>query len=1063
MEKIKPGLLFVMLFLAVEVPAIETWSLDGPSKDYSTVSVRPNATPDGSDALAVHYHFKVMGKSANSLWLKPEPAILISEEVESIDFLVHGDGCRHRLYFQFASSNWKQMLYTRTENDFRTLSHKGWFTYSLNLKTSPHSIWNGNPKVNTVKYPLRLSVIWLDPINRSHLEGDLLIGGILLKYKNGREEKVSFLPKTEKASPPPEHVATPEILFNPLCFGNMAWDGEKNRLQYEAAGVPDGELNGLADFLDIDGNLLERIVFTGKAERGRLRGSIDVPSAVKGYYQLRFRLLQKETLIQEKHLSGGNFSTVPQPAPENARLGMGHWIWDADPEPFFRIMRNMGLRWLRTDAVWPMIEKEEGKTDWRLTDRMYQMARKYGLSLLITVQYVPRWGALEPYHQYGGNPIPEKWSAFLTKLIKRHGDKIAVYEVWNEPNTSYHWSGGAATYAEHLKRSSSLIRRLAPRAKIAHAGLTHHLPSALQFTEELLYRQVGTLFDIFSFHYGNGEYAPKYQNLLEAAGLKKALWNTESGFGKPEEMIRNQLADLAGGTEKSFFFLFTSSADSFTETFVLNFRREPRPVMPMLRFLAEKLGEKSEVERFMATPEVEAFRIRTTGKKECVVLTVPPQSALAVKSNAEKIELANAAGDKSVLHPVGGIAGIPSGRLIYLSADSSLEFIPGIETISIVPAASIIAGNHAPFTVRVKNPTEQVLEGELILRSSRSWKKSLDSRKLILQPGEVRTVEMLLQPDASDADTDFRVDADWCIAGHVAMRQSVRGRVEHPVRIIAAPAISGGSGVHVTLQNRLKHPEKVLLRVAPPAAWQERFSREVALAPLETRRETFRFSPETRSRIAYGKNYLVRISALIRGFDLLREEKMSWVALAPLRERCNWEKRPVEIRTAAKKDFVSDSVLLELWTGPKDFSVDFQWGWHSDALHFRWCVTDDVHCNKELDDRLWNGDCVQFFYNGELFDLALQNGKSKIFSRSRDDDWRKWRVDVQRNGSRTIYNLVIPGDWKIGDHFNFAYCVNDNDEGERRKGWMWGLAPVGDAGKRHLAPDVTLIGEPQLK
>ena len=182
------------------------------------------------------------------------------------------------------------------------------------------------------------------------------IGGILLKYKNGREEKVSFLPKTEKASPPPEHVATPEILFNPLCFGNMAWDGEKNRLQYEAAGVPDGELNGLADFLDIDGNLLERIVFTGKAERGRLHGSIDVPSAVKGYYQLRFRLLQKETLIQEKHLSGGNFSTVPQPAPENARLGMGHWIWDADPEPFFRIMRNMGLRWLRTDAVWPMIE-----------------------------------------------------------------------------------------------------------------------------------------------------------------------------------------------------------------------------------------------------------------------------------------------------------------------------------------------------------------------------------------------------------------------------------------------------------------------------------------------------------------------------------------------------------------------------------------------------------------------------------------------------------------------------------------------------------------------------------
>ena len=49
---------------------------------------------------------------------------------------------------------------------------------------------------------------------------------------------------------------------------------------------------------------------------------------------------------------------VPQPPPEQARLGMG--FWNDNPERAYSTLRKMGIRWLRTDAGWSWIEPKQG-------------------------------------------------------------------------------------------------------------------------------------------------------------------------------------------------------------------------------------------------------------------------------------------------------------------------------------------------------------------------------------------------------------------------------------------------------------------------------------------------------------------------------------------------------------------------------------------------------------------------------------------------------------------------------------------------------------------------------
>ena len=78
---------------------------------------------------------------------------------------------------------------------------------------------------------------------------------------------------------------------------------------------------------------------------------------------------------------------------------------------------------------------------------------------------------------------------------------------------------------------------------------------------------VGSWFDIYSFHYGQGKSAPLHRRILEEAGLgSKPLWNTESGWGSADERILQTVRDFAAGVEKSFYFEFQSKVPQFAET-----------------------------------------------------------------------------------------------------------------------------------------------------------------------------------------------------------------------------------------------------------------------------------------------------------------------------------------------------------------------------------------------------------------------------------------------------------------------------------------------------------------
>ena len=62
----------------------------------------------------------------------------------------------------------------------------------------------------------------------------------------------------------------------------------------------------------------------------------------------------------------------------------------------------------------------------------------------------------------------DAWSAFVRDLARRNGDHDMVWDIWNEPDVPYFWTGTEAQYHELYRRAYIAIRQeLGTRATVA--------------------------------------------------------------------------------------------------------------------------------------------------------------------------------------------------------------------------------------------------------------------------------------------------------------------------------------------------------------------------------------------------------------------------------------------------------------------------------------------------------------------------------------------------------------------------------------------------------------------
>lgn len=200
-------------------------------------------------------------------------------------------------------------------------------------------------------------------------------------------------------------------------------------------------------------------------------------------------------------------------------------------EKEFTILRDHGIRGVRTDFSWKLVEKSPGNWDYSLFDKNIELAKKYNIELLPILDYDVPWATPAWKHH-------DKWLEYVRKTVSRYHKQLPYWEVWNEQNGSGFWRGPAdpVAYAELLKVTAEEIRKINPDLQILYGG-TAGVPH--DYIERTLQQGAGRYFDIMNIH-PYRPYLPepslfrdirKLKATLQKYGASERLWITE--FGNP--------------------------------------------------------------------------------------------------------------------------------------------------------------------------------------------------------------------------------------------------------------------------------------------------------------------------------------------------------------------------------------------------------------------------------------------------------------------------------------------------------------------------------------------------
>jgi len=1069
------GALLLGLLVCVPVYASElcenatAWTLSGYSSDYCRLADSVDPSTGGQRVLKLNYDFKVLKESGNRLRIGLKAPLKLSPDAKEISVRIYDESppCWQKFYFECMDAGKEIVLYDNTgPKTQRRLVHEGWFTYKIDLENSLKVIFMGQERNEKFDYPLYFTGFWLDPANRNHLRGTLFFDDLTVVYKDGRQEKpgtdILLSPVSARQKIITEPVSLRSVESKP--FGNIAWDGEPQSiaLTLEVPKALQQQAQKVVEYRDKEGNLLLQNEQTVDFKSGPT--TINVPGEITGYYQLNCTFSREGKALFRYHTQGGAFTSSTFTEGADTVLGAGCW-GGPDWQIICSTLKKMGVFWLRTNASWNVIESKPGQFNWEAFDSLCNAAKHNNINLLITIPYTPRWAAVPPYHQHGGNPEPEAWKAYLRTLLARHGQQIKYYEVWNEPDTPYHWAGGAKAYYQHLQDSFKVIKLLDANAKVLHGGLTSSEHLWRPFMEELLDRGGGKYFDIYSFHYGDGKFAQKHRDLLKKHNHKQPLWNTEHGFGNYNDVIWEAVCDIANGVEKVFYFELYGRGH-FGDVYMLDKPTYiPSAIMPMWMTLSQKINHSVCKETFDWSGVCQAFEFCSQdGGSTMVFRSRDKQSTgISLKTVNKQITFTDFLGRKHVLSPVNGWISLPSHNPGYLDISSDKITKTGPSMIVLPEKIEMMAGTLNVVQIKLFNPGDAPVAGNLVLKGSTDWPHASDSGSVTIPPGQAIEVQRKLEPGLELVGAGFRLDAILEIDGRQAALQQAVGSIRTSVSVTLTPVIQDGKPqLTVTGRNLGDKTVNSTIELTFPTSWNQSDCRTLTLNPNECRSYILDVSHSVTEK-ENEQSYIIDIEQKILGKTIRSEATLSWIYI-PFFPEFDWKCIPLEILLKERKDFIPDSQLLETWTGPNDLSVKFKWAWNRDAIGLNWEVRDNVHCNSMTLENLWSNDSIQLWFDGVLYDLALVNDKSVFYERRQKDVASPYhlnlKVDRQEQEKITIYSLTIsPVDGKsfaAGGSFQMGFCVNDNDGEKIRKGWMYYLSKIGYAEVRTRSPEVFL-------
>lgn len=134
--------------------------------------------------------------------------------------------------------------------------------------------------------------------------------------------------------------------------------------------------------------------------------------------------------------------------------------------------------WLRVPVEWNAIEATRGQYDWGYLDNMVNSARARNLRILATIGFTPAWARPQGLGSLLWTTPPANaadFAGFARQVVQRYGDRISVWQIWNEPNLGLFFGftdNKAAKYTELVRAVYPAIKSVQPNSTVVLAGLS---------------------------------------------------------------------------------------------------------------------------------------------------------------------------------------------------------------------------------------------------------------------------------------------------------------------------------------------------------------------------------------------------------------------------------------------------------------------------------------------------------------------------------------------------------------------------------------------------------------
>lgn len=250
----------------------------------------------------------------------------------------------------------------------------------------------------------------------------------------------------------------------------------------------------------------------------------------------------------------------------------------SDAEKELETFRKMGLATVRVSIPWKIVEPQRGEWDFRIPDKVFELAEKSGIEILLKLgdDLPAPWGTPVAKHH-------DDFLEFARRCAERYGNRVRYVEIFNEPNLLRFWKEppDAKAYAELLAKTAAVVRQCAPGVKIVYGGLDG---ADARYLDTTLNAGAAESFDVMNIHPYQWYHFPESKLAFEIGKIRatlkkhgidgKPLWITEIGLstgrsrnpGYAARAIATALDALEIQPEKTIAVISDPEANYYTDS-----------------------------------------------------------------------------------------------------------------------------------------------------------------------------------------------------------------------------------------------------------------------------------------------------------------------------------------------------------------------------------------------------------------------------------------------------------------------------------------------------------------